>query len=63
MTKTERYRRALEDIADPLVELRADAKRKGATLNGEYAVRLLENANWLRDKARKALGAPGAQKD
>jgi hypothetical protein len=57
MTKLERYQRALKDIENPLAKLQADAKRKGATLEGAYVALLLKDANWLREKARKALGA------
>jgi len=46
---------ALEDIADPLLKLRADADRDGLRLDGAGCVQLLNDARWLREKARQAL--------
>lgn len=46
---------ALKDIADPIRALQAEADAAGARLDGAAAVNLMNDANWLRDKAKKAL--------
>lgn len=46
---------ALQKIADPIQYLREEADKTGATLNGDYAVRIANDALWLKDIARQAL--------
>lgn len=46
---------ALQDIAEPMVKIQADAKAEGCTVNGAMANELCRDANWLRDKARAAI--------
>lgn len=48
-------REALEDIAEPMRKIQADAKAQGAKIDGVAANALCQDANWLRDKARAAL--------
>lgn len=49
------FREALEDIAEPMRKIQADAKAQGARIDGMAANSLCQDANWLRDKARSAL--------
>lgn len=46
---------ALEKIANPIVYLQKEAEKSGASLNGQAAIMLANDANWLRDIAKKAL--------
>jgi hypothetical protein len=48
-------RQALKHIANPLKAIKDDADRRGYTINGQMAVQLSENANYLQGVARKAL--------
>jgi hypothetical protein len=48
----------LKDIGNPMIKLKEEAERVGATLNG-YALQLCNDANWLKEKARAALAAEG----
>jgi len=46
---------ALEDIAEPMPKMVADAKAEGMLLDGPMCLNLCQDANWLRDKARAAI--------
>ena len=46
---------ALEDIAEPMKKIQADAKAEGMLIDGPMALNLCQDANWLRDKARAAI--------
>ena len=46
---------ALEDIAEPMRKIQAEARADGLLVNGAMANSLCQDANWLRDKARTAL--------
>ena len=46
---------ALEDIAEPMKKIQADAKAEGMLIDGPMCLNLCQDANWLRDKARAAL--------
>jgi hypothetical protein len=51
----ERLRGALNDIANPVVKLREEAERCGATLNGVVALSISNDAGHLKGIARAAL--------
>lgn len=53
----ERYREVLEKIANPIAAFRKELK-EGEQLNGEYAIRLSNDANYLKKLASDALEAP-----
>jgi len=55
--EVKRLRAVLEDIADPLKKLEADCKAKGDDyeLDGTMTMLLINDPNWLREKAKKAL--------
>ena len=46
---------ALLKISKPVAYLQAEAEKEGALLNGQMAVELSQNANWLREVATNAL--------
>ena len=50
-----RLRTALEAIANPISAMRERAKREGAILNGQMAVAMSNNADYLKNIAREAL--------
>jgi hypothetical protein len=50
-----RMRRALQEIVDPVRFMREQAEREGKVLDGQWAVRLQDDASYLRGIARKAL--------
>jgi hypothetical protein len=53
--EVETLRAALTTIADPIDHLRRRAKSEGALLDGGAAVRLANDASWLKEIARAAL--------
>lgn len=46
---------ALERIADPLAEVRAEAARTGGRIDGQAAVHFSNDANRMKDIAREAI--------
>lgn len=46
---------ALEQIANPMKYLRDEAEKDGCILDGYMAMQLINNANFYRDIASKAL--------
>lgn len=54
-TNEDRYRLALEEIADPIRFMR-ERLQEGYTLDGGMAIQLSNSANYLKEIARKALG-------
>ena len=50
----ERLRKALEDIADPLIILKQEAEINGYKFN-KSSEALIITVNYLKDKAKKAL--------
>jgi len=46
---------ALQDIAEPMKKIQEEAKASGCKVNGLIANDLCNDANWLRDKARRAI--------
>lgn len=50
-----RLRGGLEKICNPIAYLKKQAEMEGATIIGEFALRLANDPNYLRDIARKAL--------
>lgn len=48
-------RQALKHIAYPLKAMQEDADRKGFQIDGRMAVQVSEDANYLREVAKKAL--------
>ncbi len=57
--ETERLREALEQIAFPIKHLQQEAEREGAKLDGAMAIALSNDANWLKNIAKKALEGSG----
>lgn len=51
----ERLRSVLEDIAEPMRGIQEEARISGYKIDGVAANELCRDANWLREKARKAL--------
>ena len=51
----DRYREALEKIADPLPFWEAEAKAKGCRMDGMGIAMLLENPHTFREIARQTL--------
>ena len=54
---------ALREIVDPISRMRAEADRQGDKLNGAMAVRLADDANYLKGIAVKALSGARADQD
>jgi hypothetical protein len=57
----DRLRDALEDIAEPMKRIQAEAKATGYLVDGHMANQLCLDATWLRDKAKKALAEIGGK--
>lgn len=55
MDKLEKYKKALEQIASPISFMQAEAKREGKQLDGGIAIRLSNDASYLKRIAIEAL--------
>ena len=51
----EKYKDALEKIANPIGWMQNDAEKRGLRLDGMWAIKLAEDHNYLREIASKAL--------
>jgi hypothetical protein len=54
-TKEQLMTEALTKIAFPVSYLQDEAKKEGAQLNGQIALQLSGNADWLKSIAQKCL--------
>ena len=53
--KYEILKKALEEISEPVLFLQKEAKLQGCILDGSYAAMISQDANYLKDIAKKAL--------
>ena len=56
VVRLEAAQQALEEISNPIPFMRKRAEQEGGKLNGQMAVALSDDANFLKSIAREAIG-------